>query len=157
MPLSCRLPRAYAAGVSLLEMVLVIALIAVAGLLAAGVLGGGIEGMRLRSAGRQLAAELRFTRTQALASGREQRFVLDPQARTWQAAAGHHGRIPASLQVVFTGARQAQQRQREGAIVFFPDGAATGGRIDLLAGSARWRIDVGWITGEVLSGPRREQ
>ncbi len=39
--------------------------------------------------------------------------------------------------------------------VFFPDGASTGGRIDLQVKDARWRVDVGWITGEVRSGPLR--
>jgi general secretion pathway protein H len=32
---------------------------------------------------------------------------------------------------------------------FFPDGAATGGRIVLKRGDAAWRVDVGWLTGEV--------
>ena len=153
-----RLPSAprRARGVSLLEMLLVIALIAVAGLLAAGVLSGGLEGMRLRSAGKQIAAQLRFTRTQALASGQSQRFVLDPAARRWQAPSGHHGEIPPGLEIRFTGARQAQRQAHEAAIVFFPDGAATGGRIELRARQAIWRIEVSWITGEVTAGPLRE-
>lgn len=142
-------------GVTLLEMLLVIALIAVAGLLAAGALGGGLDGMRLRSAGKQIAAQLRFTRTQALASGQPQRFALDPAARRWQAASGHHGEIPPGLEIRFTGARQAQRYVREGAIVFFPEGGATGGRIELQARRAIWRIDVSWVTGEVSAGPLR--
>lgn len=143
-------------GVTLLEMLLVIALIAAAGVLAAGALSGGLDGLRLRSSGKQIAAQLRFTRTQALASGQPQRFALDPVARHWQAPSGHHGEIPAGLEIRFTGARQAQRHEREAAIVFFPDGAATGGRIELQAKQAIWRIDVSWITGEVVAGPLRD-
>ncbi|WP_434027245.1 type II secretion system protein XpsH [[Pseudomonas] boreopolis] len=147
-------PRA-ARGVTLLEMLLVIALIAVAGLLAAGAVTGGLDGMRLRSAGKQIAAQLRFTRTQALASGQPQRFSLDPVARRWQAPSGHQGEIPPGLEIRFTGARQVQRHAREGAIVFFPEGGATGGRIELQARKATWRIDVSWVTGEVVAGPLR--
>lgn len=143
-------------GVTLLEMLLVIALIAVSGLLAAGVLTGGLDGMRLRSSAKQIAAQLRFTRTQALASGQPQRFALDPAARRWQAPSGHHGEIPPGLEIRFTGARQVQRHAREGAIVFFPEGGATGGRIELQARQAIWRIEVSWITGEVTVGPLRE-
>ena len=142
-------------GSSLLEMLLVIALIALAGVLAAAALTGGIDGMRLRSAGKAIAAQLRYTRTQAIATGTPQRFLIDPQQRRWEAPGGHHGDLPAALEVRFTGARQVQSRQDQGAIQFFADGASTGGRIDPTIKDARWRVDVGWITGEVRSGPLR--
>ena len=55
----------------------------------------------------------------------------------------------ASLAVRFTGAREAQARAGEGAILFFPDGGSTGGRVTLASGRAAWSVDVGWLTGEV--------
>ncbi|MDQ1094628.1 general secretion pathway protein H [Xanthomonas sacchari] len=149
--------RARMRGVSLLEMLLVVGLIAIAALLAASVLTGGIDGMRLRSAAKEIASQLRYTRTQAIASGQPQRFLIDPQAHRWQAPNGRHGEIPPSLTIRFTGARQAQRRDGEGAIQFFEDGASTGGRIELQARQARWRIDVTWLTGEVTVGRAPEQ
>ena len=131
---------------------MVIALIAVAGVLAAAVLGGGIEGMRLRSAGKQIADELRQVRTHAIASGAPQRFEIDPMAHRWNTSLGHSGKIPASLRVQFTGAREVQASPGRGVIQFFPDGASSGGRIELFAKQARWRVDVAWITGEVRGG-----
>jgi len=136
-------------GVSLLEMLLVIALIAAASLLAAAAFTGGFKGMQLRSTAKEVAAQLRYTRTQAIASGQPQRFVIDPQARTWQAPNGRNGEIPPSLGVVFTGAREVRPSEGEGAIMFFADGAATGGRIRLTLERAAWDIDVAWLTGEV--------
>lgn len=137
------------AGVSLLEMLLVVALIAAASLLAMAAFSGGLAGIQLRSAAKEIAAQLRYTRTQAIASGQPQRFLIDPAARTWQAPNGRHGDIPESLQVRFTGARQAQERAGEGAVMFFPDGAATGGRVRLAQGGAAWDVDVAWLTGQV--------
>jgi general secretion pathway protein H len=137
------------AGFSLLEMILVVALIATASLLAAVVVTGGLEGMHLRSSSKEIAAQLRYTRAQAIATGQPQRFVIDPQARRWQAPNDKHGTIPPSLAVDFTGAREAQPRAGEGGILFFPDGASTGGRVQLRAKQAVSRIDVAWLTGEV--------
>ncbi|WP_456359914.1 type II secretion system protein XpsH [Xanthomonas translucens] len=144
-------------GVSLLEMLLVVGLIAIAAMLAASVLTGGIDGMRLRSSAKEIAAQLRYTRAQAIATGQPQRFLIDPQAHRWQAPNGRHGAIPPSLAIRFSGAREAQRREGEGAIQFFEDGAATGGRIELLTRKASWRIDVAWLTGEVKVGRPPQQ
>lgn len=159
----CALPRCLprpargAAGLSLLEMLLVVALIAIVGVVTATAMNGGIDGMRLRNAGKELATQLRYTRTQAIASGERQRFVIDPQARTWQGSSGRHGTLPESLEVRFRGAREVAAAAGQGAIAFYPDGASSGGSIELQVREAVWRIDVGWITGEVRSGQPRER
>jgi general secretion pathway protein H len=70
----------------------------------------------------------------------------------WQAPKAHHGQIPPKLQIEFTGAREAQAGPAQpgvGAILFFPDGAATGGRIRLGTGKSAWDVDVSWLTGQV--------
>jgi len=136
-------------GVSLLEMLLVIALLAAISVLAAGAMTGGFAGMQLRSEAKQIAAQLRYTRTQAIATGRPQRFTIDPESRTWTAPGNRKGEIPGQLGIRFTGAREVQPRRGEGAIVFFPDGASTGGRVQLSAKKAAMNVDVTWLTGEV--------
>ena len=65
---------------------------------------------------------------------------------------GHHGEIPRQLAISFTGARELRPAQGRGAIRFFADGASSGGRIELQARQATWRVEVAWITGEVSSG-----
>lgn len=141
--------RARQRGMSLLEMLLVIALIGAIGVLTVAALNGGIAGMQLRSASKQVAAQLRYTRSQAIATGRTQKFTIDPAAHHWRAPNGRSGEIPKSVGIVFTGAREVQPRRGEGAIVFFPDGASTGGRVKLHAKQAAWNVDVAWLTGEV--------
>lgn len=136
-------------GVSLLEMLLVIALIAGASVLAMAAFGGGMAGMQLRSEAREIAAQLRFTRTHAIATGQPQRFTIDPRAHAWTAPRNRSGTVPEALGVTFTGAREVQPREGEGAIVFFADGASTGGRIQVGLKGAAWNIDVAWLTGQV--------
>ncbi len=145
-----RAPRPQnARGFSLLEMLLVMAIIAAASLLAAAVLTGGIDRMRLQSSAKQIAANLRYTRAQAIATGQPKKFLIDPRGHVWQAPNGRDGDIPEQLGVVFTGAREIQERAGEGAIMFFADGASTGGRVQLKVERAAWNIDVAWLTGEV--------
>jgi general secretion pathway protein H len=50
---------------------------------------------------------------------------------------------------VFTGAREVQPEPGKGAVRFFPDGAATGGRLRFSANGGGWDVDVAWLTGEV--------
>ena len=108
-------PARRARGVSLIEIVIVITLVAVMSLLAASAMNGGFKGMQLRSAAKEIASQLRYTRTRAIATGHTQRFVLDVQGHAWQAAE-HHGDIPRALQVSFIGAREAQPERGQGAL-----------------------------------------
>lgn len=138
-----------AAGFSLLEMLLVVVLVAATGLLAAGMLGGGFDRLKLKSSAQEIASQLRYTRAHAIATGVPQRFTIDPAAHAWQAANGRSGEVPERLGIRFTGAREVQSREGEGAIVFFGDGASTGGRVRLDFRRAAWNVDVAWLTGEV--------
>lgn len=138
-----------APGFTLLEVLVVLVIVAMATTLAAMVYSGGLDGMRLRSSSKEIAAQLRYTRTQAIATGMAQRFTIDPHGHRWQAAGNRQGKIPRSLGVDFIGAREVQPHAGEGGILFFPDGASTGGRIQLSVKRAVWRVDVSWLTGEV--------
>ena len=136
-------------GFSLLELLVVMMLVAATGVLAAGVLGGGFARMELRGHARDITAQLRFTRARALASGEPQTFSIDPAAHRWQAAEGRSGEVPESLEIRFFGAREVQPAEGVGAVVFFGDGASTGGRVRLSRDTAGFDIDVAWLTGEV--------
>jgi general secretion pathway protein H len=136
-------------GFSLLEMLLVVSLIAATGLLAAGVLTGGIDRLQLKSSAQEIASQLRYTRAHAIATGTPQRFAIDPAAHTWQAPSDRDGDVPERLGITFTGAREVQARDDEGAILFFGDGASTGGRVQISFRDAAWNVDVAWLTGEV--------
>lgn len=144
-----RSPPRHGAGFTLLEVLLVMALVAAVSLLATVAMSGGLQRMQLRSAANEVAAQLRFTRAVAIASGQPQRFTIDPVARTWTAPRQRSGTVPQQMDVRFTGARELQPSAGEGAIWFFGDGASSGGRVQLQAGAAQWQIDVAWLTGQV--------
>ena len=136
-------------GFSLLEVLLVVAIIAIASVLAAAAIRGSSPGIQLRAQAKEIAAQLRYTRAHAIATGQAQRFTIDPRAHAWTAPGDRDGDIPESMDVSFIGAREVQPRAGEGAIVFFPDGASTGGRVRLGIRGATWHVDVAWLTGEV--------
>ena len=146
--------RRLPSGFSLLEMLLVMALIAAASVLAVAAFGGGMQGMKLRAGAKDLAAQMRFARAVAISSGQPQDVVIDPQARRWEGAKGRSGSLPDGGEVVFTGARAAQfadaaDADGKGIVRFFPDGAATGGRVRMSVNGGGWDVDVGWLTGDV--------
>lgn len=137
-------------GFSLLELLLVVALIAATGLMAAGVLTGGFDRMALRGSAQEVAAQLRFARAHAIATGSPQRFTIDPSSRAWEGAKGRAGTLPREIGIQVTSARELQPAAGVGAIMFFHDGASSGGRVRLTLRGAAWNIDVAWLTGEVV-------
>lgn len=136
-------------GFTLLEVLAVVVLVATVMGLAVYTLNAGLPGAQLRGAARELAAELRFTRAQAIATGKSQVFTLDARTREWKGPQRHAGEIPRGIEVTATGARVEQSRPDEVSVRFFPEGAATGGRFVLERGQAAWQVDVEWLTGQV--------
>jgi general secretion pathway protein H len=136
-------------GFTLIEILIVVTLVAALSVMLMATIGGGMDGLRMRSATKSIASELRHARAQAMAKGEVQRFVINPAERRWTGTENRSGELPKKMSVVFTGARELQPSKGEGAIVFFEDGASSGGRIQLKQGKAAWNIDVAWLTGEV--------
>jgi len=127
----------------------VVALIAAMTALVAGVVNAGLPGAQLRGAARELAAQLRYARAQAIASGEPQQLTLDAATREWKAPRERKGQLPQAIEVIAVGARDATAGSTVATYRFFPDGASTGGHVRLRRGDAEWRIDVEWLTGEI--------
>lgn len=136
-------------GFSLVELIVVMVLIAVVAGIGAAAIGSGLPGQQLRGAARELAVELRFARAQAIATGREQTFEINVADKRWTSAGKREGTLADELEIIATTARQEQPERETAVIRFFPEGASTGGRVVIKRGDAAWRIDVGWLTGEV--------
>jgi general secretion pathway protein H len=133
----------------MVELIVVVVLIAATTGLAASVMVNRLPGQQLRNASREIAAQLRYTRAQAIVTGKSQVFSIDAGTREWQAPNRRHGTLPEKIKILATAARIEQKQPDVAAIRFFPEGAATGGRIVLWRDRAAWQVDVEWLTGEV--------
>lgn len=137
------------AGFTLIEILVVVSLVAGLTVILMMSMSGGMNGLRLRSEAKTIASELRRARSTAISTGTVQAFRIVPEDRTWTGAKNRTGEIPRPLAVSFTGVRQVIERDGEGVILFFEDGASTGGRIQLSHERAALNVDVAWLTGEV--------
>ena len=137
-------------GVSLLELLVVLAILALVAGMVLPTFGNGVPTSELRSAARQLAAGLRAARSEALAKKREtfltvdiegRRFKIDREAREYA--------LPSRVALKLFTAQNDIVNEKVGAIRFFPDGGSNGGRITVAAGERKYEVDVDWLTGRV--------
>jgi general secretion pathway protein H len=140
-------PRAH--GLSLLELLIVLSLMALAAALVIPLFGGGVSQTELRKAAREVAAGLRAARTEALVNRRDALLALDLEHRTFRVDRDPRiHALPSGIAMkLFTA--QADLGETTGAIRFFPDGGSTGGRVTLAAGERKFDVDVDWLTGRV--------
>jgi general secretion pathway protein H len=115
------------AGFTLLEMLVVIAIMGVALLLITGYGRPHSEAMEMQAGARAVAASMRAARGDAIDQGHPVAFTLP--------------RLPASI----TATIQAPA----GCIVFAPDGSASGGRVVLDGPGQELAISADWLTGQV--------
>ncbi len=137
-------------GFTLLELMVVLALLALLmGLVLPG-LQRTIKKERDRASLRQLATVLRLARSQAATSRQRVRVFMDRETgRYWLEGSGRRG--------VLTGMRLGKislvwqdQERRQGYIAFYGDGSSSGGKLALEDATGRqYTLEVAVITGKV--------
>ncbi len=130
-------------------MLIVILLIGMAAAAVAVSASRGLDAERVRAAGTDLAAALRYTRTQAIVKGKPQVLALDVRGRSYQVPGKPAQQLPDHMDLNVTSAREDQRDGHVARIRFFPDGSSTGGHVVLRRGARQWRINVAWLTGAV--------
>ena len=138
-----------ARGFTLIEILAVVALIALAVTVVAVSVGDGLKGAKVRAASRDLVAALRYTRGQAIVKREQKTLSVDVEQRRYRAPGRPWVELPKDMDMKLFTARSELEEEGVGRIRFFPDGASTGGHIDLVRGEATWRVDVNWLTGEI--------
>ena len=147
-----------ARGFTLIEIIVVIALIGVVATVAALSFSRSLSGARIEAASRDLVAALRYTRGQAIVKGEQKVLTLDLENNTYQAPAKAAIDLPKDMELRLTTAQQELVDENKGGIRFFPDGSSTGGNIAVVLGEREWKINVGWLTGEItLDRPEQVQ
>jgi general secretion pathway protein H len=138
-------------GFTLLEIMVVLVVAAIAAAVAVPSFQPAISGMQLRSATQDVASGLRHVRGFALASGREQVFFLNV-TKHWYRVSGRKKtyNLPGSVKLdLFTADQEMTDDGQGGSIRFYPDGSATGGRVTLSGSGRKFKIDVNWLTGAI--------
>ena len=151
-------------GYTLLELLVVLAIIGAAGLIVLPQAGKGLETFRLKATTRQVASVFRYARTLAVAERRVSVVGLDlSRAEYWLAVAApdRPGEVvratytlPRSVRVLARPLGEARSRER-GVVrfVFFPRGGAYGGQVWLEGEKGRrYGVLVDPVTGLVRIG-----
>lgn len=140
-------------GFTLFELLVVLAILALVVGVASPLFSSAFPGVKLKSAARDIATDLRQARSLAILHNAETTFALDLEEKTYAISGGEQlEQLPAAVDVALLTARSEFDSPRVGKIRFFPDGSSTGGRVRLISGSKEYRITVDWLTGRI-SGP----
>jgi general secretion pathway protein H len=145
-----RFSRRHAAGVSLIELMVVLMIMAIVAALVVPMLGGGVSNTQLRSAARQLASGLRLARSEAVSQRRETFLVLDVAGRRFKVDRDpQEHALPPDVELKLFTAQKDLVDEKIGSIRFYPDGGSNGGRITVGSGERKYEVDVDWLTGRV--------
>ena len=137
-------------GVTLLELLIVLMLMALVASMTVPLLSGGMSSSELKGAAREVAAGLRYARSDAVATRRETRLVFDLEQRTFNIDRDPRlHRLPKQVEMKLFTAQSDLIDDKTGAIRFFPDGGSNGGRVTLAAGERKYNVDIDWLTGRV--------
>ena len=149
IPRGVCVPRARSRGVTLLELMIVLVIIAIVSAVAIPVVSG-VSNAEVRSAARQLASGLRLARSAALAQRRETFLVIDLAGRRFKVdREPKEYALPRNVELKLFTAQKDLVDDKTGSIRFYPDGGSNGGRITLGTGDRKYEVDVDWLTGRV--------
>lgn len=142
-------PASAQRGFSLLELIAVMVLIAIAVTVASISISNSLGSAKIQAASRDLVAALRYTRGQAIVKGEQKTLDVDLEAMSYTVPGKSAVKFPDKIEVKLLTAQNELIHEKAGRIRFYPDGSSTGGHVSIIAGTREWRVNVGWLTGEV--------
>jgi general secretion pathway protein H len=136
----------FAAGFTLIEVTIVIAVVALA-LSLVSIRSSPIgPAVQARAVAQELSGALRTARGEAIANNRGIAFTLDIARRTYRWGRQPPRDLPrdVSLSVLTT-----QTGTGAAEIRFYPDGSSSGGRLTIDGAGVVWWVGIDWISGRV--------
>ena len=132
-------------GFTLLELIVVLAILVLAAGLTAPSISRSTDALRMRAEVAGFSAVLRHAREQAITTRRAHRVVVEPAAHQIRVYAGDELRRTRVIPPNWT----VDAPEASLAVRFEPHGTSTGGRYRIVADSAVWRVSIDAFTGRV--------
>ena len=150
MQQEARAARQAERGFTLVEMLVVMAILALVLAVVPPLFSSSLSSATLKAASRDLASGLRAARSEAITLNKEVLFHLDLAAHSFSIGDAKAAvSLPSEAEIVLFTATSEAQDDQVGAIRFFADGSSTGGGITLSAADQKYEILVDWLTGRV--------
>ena len=138
-----------AAGFTLIEMIVVLAIAGIAMSIVAANRTPVSAATESRAAARSIYEALRAARSEALVSNRDVSFTVDVAHRSYAWGQRAPSYLPNRLQLTLLTSTEKVIDGSVGQIRFDPDGGASGGRVVVTGGEHVWWVGVDWISGHV--------
>ncbi|MEQ1694528.1 MAG: GspH/FimT family pseudopilin [Hyphomicrobiaceae bacterium] len=143
-------PSSCNAGFSMLELLVVLAILAAVMTVALPNFQSPGSRTNIDAITVEIAGQLKALRARAIASNRDQTFVLDAPAHAYTAGeAAAVTRLPKTVAITFESAREISRGPGDARLIFFSTGGSTGGRLSLSQDQSRRAVAVDWLTGTV--------
>jgi general secretion pathway protein H len=145
--------RRHSAGFTLVELLVVLAMIALLVALARPMYSAAVPGARARTEILDLAMSLRQSRNRAISSGKILVVEFDTEHARY-AIGSDIVVLPEGTRLIAVprGMNPVHTISVDDPIVrleFYPDGSSTGASVELRNASAFWQLDVDWLTGRI--------
>ena len=136
-------------GFTLIEVIVVLAVLAFALALLVGYKPPWSSSLGLRGTAAELASGLRLARSEAILRNRPILFEIDLAGHQFRVDTGPVRRLPPQLSIALLTVSGERRDAATGNVRFNPDGSSTGGRISLSDGPQKVTIGIDWLSGRV--------
>jgi general secretion pathway protein H len=143
-------------GFTFIEMVVVMAIIAIGGILAVPMIEGGVNSREVRRVARQIFASMNRCRSEAMATGKTEKLHIDPEGNSMRGCAGSWVQFTDRATIGrIEGGIEAGDGSRD--LVFYSNGSSSGGRVPIASRRDPYGIRLAVFLDPLLGQPRIEE
>ncbi|PZV39396.1 prepilin-type N-terminal cleavage/methylation domain-containing protein [Mesorhizobium kowhaii] len=140
-------PADATAGFTLVEMLVVLAIMALVAAIAAPGLVSNYRTKNLETLAGEITMRLRLSRTSAIATASPKQVVVDLGSRVIRFGERDSVALPDDVKMTVITGQETVVAGRQTVLTFLPDGSASGMDISLQQKGRTTRIAVNWLTG----------